>query len=520
MDWKHGYFAESGYTYGYYPETSPARLRWAALLKGIKAPSSHFRYLDLGCGQGLNLILMAANHPDSEFVGIDFMPEHVAHGRALAESAGLSNVRFIEGDFIQLAEGLATLESSLGTFDYAVAHGITTWIAPAVREALFKLAGSLLKPSGLMYNSYNTYPGWLPASPFQHLVMQLQQRYSGPQALQLAQQHMAALKESGSALYSLVPLLDGRLDNMKKQDATYLVQEYNNQYWQPVYCSQMLQLARQYKLDFAVSATLPEVFEGAYPPKLLAQINSETDPVVRETLRDLALGQSFRRDLYVKGALIYWSKDKSDQLLDQRFLATQSVPAPTADSNFEIKGGALSLNGKREAYMEVLDAFGPDGASLRQVQEALPKVSFPTLVQITSLLMHGGWMALDCAGGNTHSNTAPPFYASSLNAAIGVAVLAGAPYRYVALGRVQSAMGVSDLDLMLIGLTAQGVESAQLGLQLHLAMGQLGKRFVVEGKTLEDDATAKAHAIGLAGQFISEKLPNLKRLGAIQSQLL
>jgi SAM-dependent methyltransferase len=458
---------------------------------------------------------MAANHPDSEFVGIDFMPEHVARGRALVEAAGLTNIRFIEGDLIQLAEGLAGLESSLGTFDYAVAHGITTWVAPAVCEALFKIAGSLLKPGGLMYNSYNTYPGWLPASPFQHLVMQLQQRYNGPQALQLAQQHMPALKESGSALYSLVPLLEGRLDNMKKQDAAYLVQEYNNQYWQPVYCSQMLHLARQYKLDFAVSATLPEIFEGAYPAKLLAQINSESDPIVRETLRDLALGQSFRRDLYAKGALLAWSKDKSDLIYEQRFVATQSAPLPALDSHFEIKGGALSLNGKREAYLEVLDAYGAEGASIKKVQQALPKVGLPTLVQITSLLMHGGWLALDSTEGNAHPNTTPPFCAASLNAAIGVAVLAGAPYRYVALGRVQGALSVSDLDLMLIGLVAQGVETSKLGLHLHQAMVQLGKRFIVEGKALEDDAVSSAHAIDLSGRFVAEKLPNLKRLGAI-----
>ena len=88
MDWKHGYFAESGYTYGYYPETMPMRLRWAALIQGHTAPPSKFRYLDAGCGQGLNLILAAAAHPDSEFVGIDFLPEHIAHGKALAETCG------------------------------------------------------------------------------------------------------------------------------------------------------------------------------------------------------------------------------------------------------------------------------------------------------------------------------------------------------------------------------------------------------------------------------------------------
>jgi hypothetical protein len=32
MNWKHGYYADSGYTYGYYSETSPLRLAWAALI--------------------------------------------------------------------------------------------------------------------------------------------------------------------------------------------------------------------------------------------------------------------------------------------------------------------------------------------------------------------------------------------------------------------------------------------------------------------------------------------------------
>ena len=95
MDWKHGYYADAGYTYGFYPETSPARLQWAALIQGHALPRQRFRYLDAGCGQGLSVIFAAAAHPDSEFVGIDFLPEHIAHARRLAEAAGLDNVTFV-----------------------------------------------------------------------------------------------------------------------------------------------------------------------------------------------------------------------------------------------------------------------------------------------------------------------------------------------------------------------------------------------------------------------------------------
>jgi hypothetical protein len=35
MDWKHGYFADTGYTFGYYREMAPCYLAWAALLQGV-----------------------------------------------------------------------------------------------------------------------------------------------------------------------------------------------------------------------------------------------------------------------------------------------------------------------------------------------------------------------------------------------------------------------------------------------------------------------------------------------------
>ncbi|WP_425482804.1 methyltransferase domain-containing protein [Caldichromatium japonicum] len=60
------------------------------------------RLLDLGCGQGLGLCLTASLHPEMAFVSIDFNPAHIAPAQGLARRAGLANVRFIEGDFVEL----------------------------------------------------------------------------------------------------------------------------------------------------------------------------------------------------------------------------------------------------------------------------------------------------------------------------------------------------------------------------------------------------------------------------------
>src|SRR5690606_3674031 len=50
--------------------------------------------LDLGCGRGVALRMMAARYPNSQFVGIDFSEEAIAWARAQAAKDGLRNIRY------------------------------------------------------------------------------------------------------------------------------------------------------------------------------------------------------------------------------------------------------------------------------------------------------------------------------------------------------------------------------------------------------------------------------------------
>lgn len=104
-DWASGYNVDVGYTFGFYKEMSPNWLNYVSTLCGFSAPTGPaLRYLELGCGYGYGLILLAAAHPEYEFLGIDFNPTHIAHGRKLAHDAGRKNIQFEEADFVKLAE--------------------------------------------------------------------------------------------------------------------------------------------------------------------------------------------------------------------------------------------------------------------------------------------------------------------------------------------------------------------------------------------------------------------------------
>ena len=93
---------------------------------------------------------MAQMLPNSRFVGIDLAPGAVRRGEELAAAAGLANVEIRCADL---------QEVDAGSFDYIVAHGVYSWIAPEARQALLSLCRRSLNPHGIAFVSYNAYPG-------------------------------------------------------------------------------------------------------------------------------------------------------------------------------------------------------------------------------------------------------------------------------------------------------------------------------------------------------------------------
>jgi SAM-dependent methyltransferase len=503
MNWKHGYYADSGYTYGYYPETSPLRLAWAALVQGHQMPTRGFRYLDAGCGQGLSLILMAAAHPDSEFVGIDFLPEHVAHAAGLARRCGLTNVRFIESDFTELAPDAA----ALGQFDYVVCHGITTWVSPEVKRALFSLVGRALKPGGLFYNAYNTYPGWLSAAPFQHLVLLEQRSKTGTAALASARGSMGKLAEAGMSFLDSQPGLTGRLKAMDGLDPAYLVQEYNNQYWQPVYVTQMMDDLAAVKLSYLGTATLPEAFDFMYTSALRELMAAQPTAELSEQIRDLGVDQGFRRDLYVKGIHRPWEADFRRSVCDVRVVANPIMPRPAPGSPYPVKAGSRTLNGEGAVYGAVLDRVQahPEGVALGTLvdtEPAGPWSPIPPVLQVVAMLLHTGYVLPQ----QTEMDCAP---ARACNQVLAAAVCGKAPYRHFSLPRAGTAVMVPETEWLVLDAALSGVARPQWAAYVSQSLPGLGRGLVHEGQPVSDEG----QQIHLLEQLIADMAGKLEFFG-------
>ena len=139
--------------YPTYPriETHPDRLAAVATLFGMKpAPVTRCRVLELGCGDGGNLIPMAYFLPESRFYGVDLAGAAIADGQRVVADLKLRNIELREGDLRDL---------DTGEFEYIVAHGLYSWIPGDVRDRLMQICRERLAPQGIVFLSYNTWPG-------------------------------------------------------------------------------------------------------------------------------------------------------------------------------------------------------------------------------------------------------------------------------------------------------------------------------------------------------------------------
>jgi SAM-dependent methyltransferase len=148
------------------PESQPDFLAAVAKLHGFDAPDpTRARILELGCASGGNLIPLAWRWPGAECVGVELSRVQAEAGAEFIRRLGLSNVRIVHGD-------LAALPADLGEFDFIIAHGVFSWVPPAIQRALLDALRRHLAPQGVAYVSFNVAAGWAPLFPLRTALIE------------------------------------------------------------------------------------------------------------------------------------------------------------------------------------------------------------------------------------------------------------------------------------------------------------------------------------------------------------
>jgi SAM-dependent methyltransferase len=231
--------------------TAPERLALASLLHGgPRPPLDTYRVLELGCGNGANLLPLAYYRRHATFVGVDGAGSQIEVADARKSALELSNIEFIHTDFVTAAQRLS------GQFDYIVAHGVFSWVPHDVRDALFELCAQYLRRGGLLYLNYNTRPGWnVRGMVREFLLAQTAGTTDLRGRAQLAQDVSAKIISSlaqHEQPYS--QLLANEFRFVCENHVSYVAHEYlagdNHAYWR----SEFLALAQRHGFDYVADA--------------------------------------------------------------------------------------------------------------------------------------------------------------------------------------------------------------------------------------------------------------------------
>jgi SAM-dependent methyltransferase len=491
-------------------------LATTSLLLGHRSPDLNkpFSYADLGCGNGFTTLVVAATCPHADVWGFDFNPAHVEFANRLADRAGLTNVRFVESSFAGLDTGRDGL---LPDFDFMVSHGVLSWISPENRRQLIGAVTRCLKPGGLVYLSYNVTTGWSAMVPVRRLMRMLTR--TSPERTDIAVpgvlDFVDRLKSAGALFFQAHPNLEGRLADIRKQDARYIAHEYLNEDWHPLMFAEVAGEMLEAKCRYIGSATLAENIDTVSVPANVAPLLAEArDPILRETLRDIGCAQSFRRDLYRKGAAPMPGPEQQMRL-DELTIAGLGVPMPEAGPSFATPLG--NVTGRPEIYQPLLSLLESDQVSVGQALQSPSCTGRPLveLLQAFSLLIAGGYAHPILPGGGTVAGREA---CRRLNLAIAQANANAADLPRLASPVIGSTVGGDILETLVAGelLAGKPEDIEALTTELLAVLGRSGRNVQRDGQPVTDPADRRRIVAEAVATMVEKRLPVLRRLGVLE----
>ncbi|NJN63335.1 MAG: methyltransferase domain-containing protein [Coleofasciculaceae cyanobacterium RL_1_1] len=294
--------------------------------QGYEAPdiTQPYTYCELGCGHGYTTNILAAANPLGEFYATDFEPAHIANAKSLARDAQLKNVHFFDDSFAELGQ-----RDDLPQFDFIVFHGILSWVSPAVQQDIVQFLKRRLKVGGVVYASYNAMPGCGSLLGLRALLKAHIQTLGGNAVdrIDAAVQFVQQVAAQNSAYFQQHPTAKARLDSFETANKHYLSHEYLHEYWQPFFHHEIVSMLTAAKLKFISVAEIDAVFESCcFTPEQHAILQTITDPILLEQVKDTFLNRTFRRDLFVRGARKLTHVEQRVRLFEStRFTLTKPV---------------------------------------------------------------------------------------------------------------------------------------------------------------------------------------------------
>jgi SAM-dependent methyltransferase len=503
-DWTAGYVADIGYTFGYYTELNPLRIKLAFLTQGLVPPEMGTA-CELGFGQGLSANIHAAASV-TQWHGTDFNPSQASFAQELASASG-SGAKLYDESFAEFAQ-----RDDLPEFDYIGLHGIWSWISDENRAVIVDFVRRKLKVGGVLYISYNTLPGWAAFAPMRHLMTEhaevlgsegrgIVSRIEG--SMGFAEKLLAT-----NPLFSRAnPQVGERLKKMKEHSRHYLAHEYFNRDWHPMHFATMAEWLEPAKVQFACSANPFDLIDAVnLTPEQQNFLAEIPDPMFRQTTRDFMVNQQFRRDYWVKGARKLSPLEQVESLRQIRVI----LITPRADVSLKVTGALGEADLNEGVYTPLLDLMADHMASsLGEIEAQLKdKVNFAQLTQAVTVLSGAGHLSVVMKENTKASKTA-----KAMNTHLLLKARGNNELTYLASPVTGGGVAVNRFQQLFLLSIQQGKNQPEdWAKDAWGILSEQGQQLVKEGKTLESAEKNLAELTAQAKQFADKQMPILKAL--------
>lgn len=355
-----GYVLDDVYPSQFHREFTPNWIDTMLRHRGVeppRRPGEPFSMMDLGCGDGLGLIVIAAAHPEGRFVGVDALPAHADLGTRVAASCGVTNVSFRCALFSDVEDPPEPV------FDYVTAQGVMSWVGPDNQRHTRRIAASHLRPGGIFCVGYNALPGWKDALAFQQMVRMLADEETGDAVARFdaALARIRAMGAAGAVMFS-ASFMEWIDDLRARLPAAYFPHEYLNRYWTPHWSADMIEAMAALGFAFAGPGRTDRLRDDfSLKAAQRCEIARLGDPSARETAADIFLLSTFRVDLYDRA--VARAAAPEEARLDGWWAAT----AAAGQADYACRTPAGTLKFDNDAARAILSVLEKGPSTLRAV---------------------------------------------------------------------------------------------------------------------------------------------------------
>lgn len=308
-----------------FPQSHPDRLATIAAIFGIPAPPlDECRVLELGCASGGNLLPMGDQLPAGHFLGIDASPRQIEQGQKVLAASGLNNIELRCQNIMEFADD--------DRFDFIVCHGVFSWVPAAVQCRILEICRIHLKPGGVAYISYNTYPGWHIRGMIRDIMRYRARSFDNPaDQLNQARGLLTFLSQSIKGEdnpYGL--LLRQELESISKADDSYLLHEHLEDVNEPLYFHEFADRAKHAGLQYLGEADFGVMSVENFSEQIQGMLLSVSrDTIETEQYMDFLRNRAFRQTLLVHSDVEIQRSPNARSLLRLR-VASSAAPESKA----------------------------------------------------------------------------------------------------------------------------------------------------------------------------------------------